>query len=116
MTDLISQIHFQGIGARAQLFFLSQSFLPFSMVTFILVNTQVLIYSPARTASQQGSGKVGRWKINFVSTQKYVSCCALLVLLFFLMGQTFQNPVMLLEGLAQYDMKFNKLPRSILSF
>uniref|UniRef100_A0A1U7VRZ8 NADH dehydrogenase [ubiquinone] iron-sulfur protein 4, mitochondrial n=1 Tax=Nicotiana sylvestris TaxID=4096 RepID=A0A1U7VRZ8_NICSY len=27
--------------------------------------------SPARTASQQGSGKVGRWKINFLSTQKW---------------------------------------------
>ncbi|CAI9758480.1 unnamed protein product [Fraxinus pennsylvanica] len=32
---------------------------------------KVLIYSPARTASQQGSGKVGRWKINFMSTQKW---------------------------------------------
>uniref|UniRef100_A0A0D9X0X5 NADH dehydrogenase [ubiquinone] iron-sulfur protein 4, mitochondrial n=1 Tax=Leersia perrieri TaxID=77586 RepID=A0A0D9X0X5_9ORYZ len=32
---------------------------------------KVVIYSPARTASQQGSGKVGRWKINFVSTQKW---------------------------------------------
>ncbi|GJN11191.1 hypothetical protein PR202_ga29364 [Eleusine coracana subsp. coracana] len=32
---------------------------------------RVVIYSPARTASQQGSGKVGRWKINFVSTQKW---------------------------------------------
>ncbi|MQM09677.1 hypothetical protein Taro_042549 [Colocasia esculenta] len=31
----------------------------------------VIIYSPARTASQQGSGKVGRWKINFMSTQKW---------------------------------------------
>ncbi|KAL5197283.1 hypothetical protein ABZP36_000795 [Zizania latifolia] len=31
--------------------------------------SKVVIYSPARTASQQGSGKVGRWKINFVSTQ-----------------------------------------------
>ncbi|WVZ21856.1 hypothetical protein V8G54_000400 [Vigna mungo] len=31
----------------------------------------VVIYSPARTASQQGSGKVGRWKINFLSTQKW---------------------------------------------
>ncbi|GJY25724.1 hypothetical protein Tco_0400450 [Tanacetum coccineum] len=31
---------------------------------------KVLIYSPARTASQQGSGKVGRWKINFLSNQK----------------------------------------------
>ncbi|KAJ8769395.1 hypothetical protein K2173_002599 [Erythroxylum novogranatense] len=30
----------------------------------------VVIYSPARTASQQGAGKVGRWKINFISTQK----------------------------------------------
>ncbi|KAI6699377.1 hypothetical protein NL676_013701 [Syzygium grande] len=32
---------------------------------------RVVIYSPARTATQQGSGKVGRWKINFVSTQKW---------------------------------------------
>ncbi|GFP78894.1 NADH dehydrogenase [ubiquinone] iron-sulfur protein 4 mitochondrial [Phtheirospermum japonicum] len=32
---------------------------------------KVLIFSPARTASQQGSGKVGRWKINFLSTQKW---------------------------------------------
>ncbi|CAL8164667.1 unnamed protein product [Prunus armeniaca] len=32
---------------------------------------RVVIYSPARTASQQGSGKVGKWKINFVSTQKW---------------------------------------------
>ncbi|KAF7828614.1 NADH dehydrogenase [ubiquinone] iron-sulfur protein 4, mitochondrial-like [Senna tora] len=31
----------------------------------------VIIFSPARTASQQGSGKVGRWKINFLSTQKW---------------------------------------------
>ncbi|KAK0575542.1 hypothetical protein LWI29_002361 [Acer saccharum] len=26
---------------------------------------RVIIYSPARTATQQGSGKVGKWKINF---------------------------------------------------
>lgn len=32
---------------------------------------RVLIYSPARAASQQGSGKVGKWKINFLSTQKW---------------------------------------------
>uniref|UniRef100_A0A1D1XFJ9 NADH dehydrogenase [ubiquinone] iron-sulfur protein 4, mitochondrial n=1 Tax=Anthurium amnicola TaxID=1678845 RepID=A0A1D1XFJ9_9ARAE len=32
---------------------------------------KVIIYSPARTATQQGSGKVGRWKINFMSTQKW---------------------------------------------
>ncbi|KAJ8545981.1 hypothetical protein K7X08_018564 [Anisodus acutangulus] len=32
---------------------------------------RVVIFSPARTASQQGSGKVGRWKINFMSTQKW---------------------------------------------
>nr|GMC62707.1 NADH dehydrogenase [ubiquinone] iron-sulfur protein 4, mitochondrial [Ipomoea batatas] len=32
---------------------------------------KVVIFSPARTASQQGSGKVGRWKINFLSTQKW---------------------------------------------
>jgi len=31
---------------------------------------QVLIYSPARTAGQQGSGNVGIWRINFLSTQK----------------------------------------------
>lgn len=37
----------------------------------IVVLGQVLIFSPARTATQQGSGKVGRWKINFMSTQKY---------------------------------------------
>ncbi|KAJ8762421.1 hypothetical protein K2173_007860 [Erythroxylum novogranatense] len=32
---------------------------------------RVIIYSPARTASQQGSGKLGRWKIDFLSTQKW---------------------------------------------
>ncbi|GMH03195.1 hypothetical protein Nepgr_005034 [Nepenthes gracilis] len=32
---------------------------------------RVVIYSPSRTASQQGSGKVGKWKINFLSTQKW---------------------------------------------
>ncbi|XP_060194724.1 NADH dehydrogenase [ubiquinone] iron-sulfur protein 4, mitochondrial [Lycium barbarum] len=32
---------------------------------------RVVIFSPARTASQQGSGKVGKWKINFMSTQKW---------------------------------------------
>ncbi|OMO64478.1 NADH-ubiquinone oxidoreductase [Corchorus capsularis] len=32
---------------------------------------RVIIYSPARTASQQGSGKVGKWKINFLSTHKW---------------------------------------------
>lgn len=31
----------------------------------------MIIYSPARTATQQGSGKLGKWKINFVSTLKY---------------------------------------------
>ncbi|XVE95039.1 hypothetical protein REPUB_Repub02eG0061900 [Reevesia pubescens] len=31
---------------------------------------RVIIYLPARTASQQGSGKVGKWQINFLSTQK----------------------------------------------
>ncbi|KAK8580513.1 hypothetical protein V6N12_070780 [Hibiscus sabdariffa] len=31
---------------------------------------RVIIYSPARTATQQGSGKVGKWKINFLSTHK----------------------------------------------
>ncbi|KAE9449610.1 NADH dehydrogenase [ubiquinone] iron-sulfur protein 4, mitochondrial [Rhododendron vialii] len=32
---------------------------------------RVVIFSPARTATQQGSGKVGKWKINFMSTQKW---------------------------------------------
>ncbi|KAL6961338.1 NADH dehydrogenase [ubiquinone] iron-sulfur protein 4, mitochondrial [Sarracenia purpurea var. burkii] len=32
---------------------------------------RVVILSPARTATQQGSGKLGRWKINFMSTQKW---------------------------------------------
>ncbi|PON91136.1 NADH dehydrogenase ubiquinone Fe-S protein 4, mitochondrial [Trema orientale] len=32
---------------------------------------RVIIYSPARTATQQGSGKVGKWKINFLSTHKW---------------------------------------------
>ncbi|MED6149620.1 NADH dehydrogenase [ubiquinone] iron-sulfur protein 4, mitochondrial [Stylosanthes scabra] len=32
---------------------------------------RVVIYSPARTASQQGSGKVGHWKMDFLSTQKW---------------------------------------------
>uniref|UniRef100_A0A7N0TEY0 NADH dehydrogenase [ubiquinone] iron-sulfur protein 4, mitochondrial n=1 Tax=Kalanchoe fedtschenkoi TaxID=63787 RepID=A0A7N0TEY0_KALFE len=32
---------------------------------------RVLIYSPARSATQQGSGKLGKWKINFLSTQKW---------------------------------------------
>ncbi|XP_078436127.1 NADH-ubiquinone oxidoreductase-like protein [Wolffia australiana] len=32
---------------------------------------KVVIYSPARAATQQGSGKVGKWKINFMSTQKW---------------------------------------------
>ncbi|XP_042506664.1 NADH dehydrogenase [ubiquinone] iron-sulfur protein 4, mitochondrial-like [Macadamia integrifolia] len=32
---------------------------------------RVEIYSPARTATQQGFGKVGRWQINFLSTQKW---------------------------------------------
>ncbi|XP_039069872.1 NADH dehydrogenase [ubiquinone] iron-sulfur protein 4, mitochondrial-like [Hibiscus syriacus] len=32
---------------------------------------RVIIYSPARTASQKGSGKVGKWKIDFLSTHKW---------------------------------------------
>ncbi|KAE9606823.1 hypothetical protein Lal_00025668 [Lupinus albus] len=35
------------------------------------LHRRVVIYSPARAAGQQGSGKLGRWKINFVSTQKW---------------------------------------------
>ncbi|KAJ4903983.1 Uncharacterized protein Rs2_17934 [Raphanus sativus] len=30
---------------------------------------KVIIYSAARTPTQQGSGKLGKWKINFVSTK-----------------------------------------------
>ncbi|KAM4075249.1 hypothetical protein ACB094_10G154900 [Castanea mollissima] len=32
---------------------------------------RVIIYSPGRTATQQGSRKIGRWRINFMSTQKW---------------------------------------------
>lgn len=32
---------------------------------------RVVIYSPARTASQQGSANTGKWKINFNSTDKW---------------------------------------------
>ncbi|KAK3231217.1 hypothetical protein Dsin_003098 [Dipteronia sinensis] len=32
---------------------------------------RIIIYSPARTATQQGSGKVGKWKMNFLSIQKW---------------------------------------------
>ncbi|TXG56679.1 hypothetical protein EZV62_017992 [Acer yangbiense] len=32
---------------------------------------RVVIYSPARTATQQESGILGKWKINFMSTQKW---------------------------------------------
>ncbi|KAJ7543653.1 hypothetical protein O6H91_09G047100 [Diphasiastrum complanatum] len=35
------------------------------------LHRKVFIYSPARTASQQGTAKTGRWKINFISTQKW---------------------------------------------
>jgi len=35
------------------------------------LHRRVIIYSPGRTATQQGSGKLGKWKINFVSTQKW---------------------------------------------
>ncbi|CAH8280932.1 unnamed protein product [Arabidopsis lyrata] len=35
------------------------------------LSRKVIIYSPARTATQQGSGKLGKWKINFVSTLKW---------------------------------------------
>ncbi|KAK9748409.1 hypothetical protein RND81_02G055000 [Saponaria officinalis] len=35
------------------------------------LSRRVVIYPPARSASQQGAGKVGRWKINFLSTQKW---------------------------------------------
>ncbi|KGN62438.1 NADH dehydrogenase [ubiquinone] iron-sulfur protein 4, mitochondrial [Cucumis sativus] len=35
------------------------------------LHRRVIIYSPARTATQQGSGKVGKWKINFLSTHKW---------------------------------------------
>eukprot|EP00249_Psilotum_nudum_P010150 c22364_g1_i1 orf=764-1231(-) len=32
---------------------------------------KVVIYSPARTAMQQGACKTGRWKIDFLSTEKW---------------------------------------------
>uniref|UniRef100_A0A0D6R3W7 NADH dehydrogenase [ubiquinone] iron-sulfur protein 4, mitochondrial n=1 Tax=Araucaria cunninghamii TaxID=56994 RepID=A0A0D6R3W7_ARACU len=32
---------------------------------------KVVIWSPGRTPTQQGSAKVGNWKINFLSTQKW---------------------------------------------
>ncbi|KAJ4832125.1 NADH dehydrogenase [ubiquinone] iron-sulfur protein 4, mitochondrial [Turnera subulata] len=32
---------------------------------------RVMIYSPSRSASQQGSGKLGKWHIDFLSTQKW---------------------------------------------
>ncbi|KAH9303758.1 hypothetical protein KI387_008162, partial [Taxus chinensis] len=35
------------------------------------LHRDVIIYSPGRVATQQGSGKVGRWKIDFLSTQKW---------------------------------------------
>ncbi|KAI3972763.1 hypothetical protein MKX01_019421 [Papaver californicum] len=35
------------------------------------LHRRVVIYSPARSATQQGSGKVGKWKINFMSNQKW---------------------------------------------
>ncbi|KAJ0236525.1 NADH dehydrogenase [Hirschfeldia incana] len=35
------------------------------------LSRKVIIYSPARAATQQGSGKLGKWKINFVSTLKW---------------------------------------------
>ncbi|KAH0908981.1 hypothetical protein HID58_032302 [Brassica napus] len=35
------------------------------------LSRKVIIYSPARTATQQGSGKLGKWKINFLSTLKW---------------------------------------------
>ncbi|CAM6086108.1 unnamed protein product [Calypogeia fissa] len=35
------------------------------------LNRKVVIYSPARVASQQGAGNTGQWKISFESTQKW---------------------------------------------
>lgn len=32
---------------------------------------KVVVYSPARHASQQGMGRMGQWKIRFDSTQKW---------------------------------------------
>uniref|UniRef100_A0A6N2MHT9 NADH dehydrogenase [ubiquinone] iron-sulfur protein 4, mitochondrial n=1 Tax=Salix viminalis TaxID=40686 RepID=A0A6N2MHT9_SALVM len=62
---------------------------------------RVIIYSPARTATQQGSGKVGRWKINFLSTQKYayfvnysVACFAFIVVNLTVLGSGWENPLM----------------------
>ncbi|GLJ29209.1 hypothetical protein SUGI_0576080 [Cryptomeria japonica] len=35
------------------------------------LSRRVIIYSPGRTPTQQGSAKVGTWKIDFMSTQKW---------------------------------------------
>lgn len=40
------------------------------LLSLLSYYTQVQIYSPARSASQQGLGKIGRWKIGFDSTSK----------------------------------------------
>ncbi|PSS30686.1 NADH dehydrogenase [ubiquinone] iron-sulfur protein [Actinidia chinensis var. chinensis] len=57
---------------------------------------RVVIFSPARTATQQGSGKVGRWKINFMSTLKYGSVWKYLKVKLFLslLQKRWENPLM----------------------
>lgn len=67
-------VHIFSAPSREKL--LSQWIRSYALCPFrqlIMFAHQVVIFSPARTASQQGSGKVGKWKINFMSTQKYVS-------------------------------------------
>ncbi|XP_028764273.1 NADH dehydrogenase [ubiquinone] iron-sulfur protein 4, mitochondrial-like [Neltuma alba] len=49
---------------------------------------RVVIYSPARTAAQQGSGKVERWKINFLSTHKYVLGTSMATLIYANVGDS----------------------------
>ncbi|KAJ0098075.1 hypothetical protein Patl1_28505 [Pistacia atlantica] len=84
MAHPLQRIWSQGRSVRTALCPLSR---PFSADALVEVKTgeigmvsgipeehlrrSVVIYSPARTATQQGSGKVGRWKINFMSTQKW---------------------------------------------
>ncbi|KAM7507213.1 hypothetical protein LguiA_017666 [Lonicera macranthoides] len=56
--SLIDELYMLGFGNVFRAFQMASS-------------NQVVIFSPARSATQQGSGKLGKWKINFVSTQKW---------------------------------------------
>ncbi|KAF7128878.1 hypothetical protein RHSIM_Rhsim10G0099100 [Rhododendron simsii] len=58
---------------------------------------RVVIFSPARTATQQGSGKVGKWKINFMSTQNVLLkdlAWTIEILLVLLFSIRWENPLM----------------------